>query len=117
MRQYKIIYDSETLIKKIDDLITIRAENKWSNHFKYVLKYFLDNKNENILGNKNSESFCIWQCSHVRGGIFYPVIVGTIANKNGSSILELKIKLNVCGKLVSIFVFSIMMIGAILVIF
>lgn len=90
MRLYKIIYDFETLIKKIDNLITIRAENKWSNQFKYVLKYFWNNKNENILGNKNSESFCIWQCSHVRGGIFYPVIVGTIASKNGSSILELK---------------------------
>lgn len=113
MRQYKIIYDSETLIKKIDDLITIRVENKWSNHLKYVLKYFWDNKNENILGKKYSESFCIWQYSYVWGGIFYPVIVGTIANKNGSPILELKTKLNVCGKLISIFVFTIMMIGAI----
>lgn len=81
MRQYKIIYDSETLIKKIDDLITIRAENKWFNHFKMCLKYFWDNKNKNIFGKKYSESFCIWQYSYVLVE-FYPVIVGTIANKN-----------------------------------
>ena len=52
MRQYKIIYDSETLIRKIDNLITIQVENKWYHHFRYVLKYFWDDENENRIFGK-----------------------------------------------------------------
>jgi hypothetical protein len=113
MRQYKIIYDSETLIRKIDNLITIQVENKWYHHFRYVLKYFWDDENENILGKTYSESFCIWQYNYRWGGIFYPIVFGTIVNKNGSTILELKTKLNACGKFLSVIVFLGMMIGAI----
>ncbi len=113
MRQYKIIYDPETLIRKIDNLITIKIENKWYYHFRYALKYLWDDENENILGKTDSESFCIWQYNYIWGGIFYPIILGTIINKNGSTILELRTKLNPCGKLLSVIVFLGMMSGAI----
>jgi hypothetical protein len=113
MKHYLILDDTRAVIRKIDKLITVPVENKWYNHFKYIFKYFWDDENENILGKTYSESFCIWQYNSIWGGIFYPIIFGTIVNKNGSTILELKTKLNLCGKLFSVIVFLGMMIGAI----
>lgn len=94
-------------------MITVQVENKWYYHFKYIFKYYWDDENENILGKTYSNSFIIWQYNSIWGGIFYPIFFGTIVNKNSSLILELKTKLNVCGKLLSIIVFLGMMIGAI----
>jgi hypothetical protein len=113
MKQYLILDNSETVIRRIDELITVQVENKWYNHFRYILKYFWDDENENILGKIYSKSFCIWQYNSIWGGIFYPIIFGSIINKNGSTIMELKTKLNICGKLLSIIIFLGMMIGAI----
>jgi hypothetical protein len=113
MKQYLILDDVEAVLRRIDDLITVQVENKWYNHFRYVLKYFWDNENENILGKTNSDSFCIWQYNYIWGGIFYPIIYATFTTNNASTILELKTKLNIFGKLLSIILFLGMMIGVI----
>ena len=109
----KIIFENELckkdIIDKIDKLITVEAENNWVNHFKYILKYFGNGNNENILGQTNNDSFIIWQYNFIWGGIFYPIIFGNLITQNGLTVLEIKTKLNICGKLLSIIIFIGMM--------
>jgi len=91
----------EEILKKIDRLITIKADNTITNHFRYTCKYFFDWNNENIIGQTNFDSFVLWQYNRFWGGIFYPVIYGTFEIKDNKEILLLKSRLNFIGKLLN----------------
>jgi hypothetical protein len=114
MKKYSSSFEKVALLNKINDLITIKAENKFLIHTKHIIKYFNDKANEHILGYTNSDLFVIWQYNSFWGGIFYPIIYGNVIEDNNSTVLELKTKLNPLGKIISFLFFVIIMIGAIL---
>lgn len=114
MKKYSSSFEKVVLINKINDLITIKAENKFLIHIKHIIKYFNDKENEHILGNTNSNSFLIWQYNSFWGGIFYPIIYARIFEEGKSTTLELKTKLNPLGKLISMLFFGAIIIGTIL---
>jgi hypothetical protein len=114
MKKYSSPFKKAALINKINDLITIKAENKFLIHIKHIIKYFNDRANEDILGNTTSNSFLIWQYNSFWGGLFYPIIYARIFEEDNSTALELKTKLNPLGKLISILFFAAIIIGTIL---
>jgi hypothetical protein len=95
----------EEILNSIDKLITVKAGNTWSNHFKYFARYFGNPYNENIQGQTNHDSFIIWQYNDFWGGIFYPIIFGYFDSGHDIEILKLRTKLNIIGKLLSLIVF------------
>jgi hypothetical protein len=99
----------EDIINKIDNLITIRAENTWLNQFKYIIKYSFNSNKENIVGQTNSDSFILWQYNSFWGGIFYPIIYGYFCKEADQTVLKLKTKLNIIGKLSSIILFIVIL--------
>lgn len=103
-------FSSTDIIKKINNLITIEAENILFIHLRYIFKYFLDDSNEHIFGKSYSDTFNLWQFNRIWGGIFYPIIFGKLLTQDGKLILEIKVKLNICGRLFSIITFITMMI-------
>lgn len=113
MKHYSTSDEAETVIKKIDRLITIQVENKFSTHLKHILRFFYDYANEHILGKTYLNSFIIWQYNFRWGGIFYPIISGNIFSENDSTILQIKTRLNICGRLISFTIFIGMMVAVI----
>jgi hypothetical protein len=89
----------EVALRKIDKLITIKADNTIANHFKYAFKYYYDRRNENILGQTSFGSFVLWQYNYFWGSIFYPVIYGRFIFTNNKFVLILKTRLNIIGKI------------------
>jgi hypothetical protein len=113
MKYYLTSDDTETVIRKIDRLITVQVENKFLTHLNYIIRFFYDYANEHILGKTYLNSFFIWQYNFFWGGIFYPVISCNIFNERDSTILQLKTKLNICGKLISFTILIGMMVAVI----
>ncbi len=90
---------SKEILSKIDGLITISADDTAANHIRFTGKFFFDWKNENIIGQTNSDSFVLWQYNRYGGSIFYPVICGTFSAFDHNGILKLKTRLNIVGKI------------------
>jgi hypothetical protein len=91
----------EEILKKIDRLITIKADNTNANHFRYTAKSFFSWDNEDIIGQTEFNSFVLWQHNYWWGSIFYPIIYGSFSTRDNKVILKLKTKLNFIGKIVN----------------
>jgi hypothetical protein len=91
----------EEILKKIDRLITIKADNTIANHFRYTGKSLFSWDNEDIIGQTKVDSFVLWQHNYWWGSIFYPIIYGSFSTINNKVILKLKTRLNIIGKIVN----------------
>jgi hypothetical protein len=72
MKYYSTSDDAETVIEKINKLITVKVENKFLTHLNHIIRFFNNYANEHILGKTYLNSFFIWHYNFIWGGDILP---------------------------------------------
>ena len=86
-------YNSTELKNKLNDLIKLRSEDKFSSHFQNVIS----NRTNTISGKIKEKNFVIWHYKYFWSGMFYSVIDGKISDNGETYFIELRTKLNSFG--------------------